>query len=90
MLAPCTPQVQRADEFKPTTRSSRRQALLASTATAYADWRHECVAVRSAYRRWMAASRLSEPFAFHQYELALIREGQAAEIYARMVNAPGA
>ncbi|MGA2010017.1 MAG: hypothetical protein ABSH51_05705 [Solirubrobacteraceae bacterium] len=46
--------------------------------------------MRSAYRRWMAASRLSEPFAFHQYELALIREGQAAEIYARMVNAPGA
>jgi|SRR5580698_7961183 hypothetical protein len=75
--------------LKPITRSSRRQALLTSTAVAYADWRHECVAVGSAYRRWRAASRASEPFAFHQYELALIREGQAADVYARMVKRGG-
>jgi len=75
--------------LKPITRSSRRKALLASTAAAYADWRHECVAVRSAYGCWTAASRPSEPFAFHQYELALIREGQAADVYAGMVKGAG-
>ncbi len=60
--------------------------MLASTAAAYTDWRHGCVAVRSAYRRWMAPSRLSEPFAFHRYDLALIREEQAASLYARMMK----
>ena len=70
-------------------RSNRRQALLASTAAAYADWRHECAAVRSAYRRWLAASKPNEAFAFHWYECALIREERAAGVYARMVKRAG-
>ncbi|MGO9752401.1 MAG: hypothetical protein ACLP8S_21140 [Solirubrobacteraceae bacterium] len=39
--------------------------------------------MRSAYRCWAAASKPNEPFAFHCYECALIREERAAGVYAR-------
>ena len=75
--------------FTAITRSGRRRVLLASTAAAYADWRHGSLAVRNAYRRWMVASKPNEPFASHWYECALIREERAATVYARMMKRAG-
>jgi hypothetical protein len=49
---------------------------------AYLRWRRECVAVRGAYRAWVAAGAGSRPLAFDAYIAALDREECAARIYA--------
>ena len=70
-------------------RSARRRALIDGTVAAYSQWRGECVAVRNAYRRWVAASEAREPFAFYDYKAALDREEHAASRYARMMRRAG-
>src|ERR1700758_946898 len=58
------------------------QELLVNEAIdAYVDWRHECRAVRDAYRRWTSASAADAGLAFEGYLAALRREERAAEVY---------
>jgi hypothetical protein len=66
--------------------SVRRRALVDAALTAYHEWASECASVRNAYRRWVAAGAMEEPFAFDAYKAALDREENAARHYARVLR----
>lgn len=70
-------------------RSARQRALVQCTLAAYTQWRAECVAVRNAYRRWIAANAAQKSFAFDDYRDALDREERAATRYARLMSRAG-
>lgn len=70
-------------------RSRRRRALVDGALAAYAQWREESAAVRSAYRRWIGAGVADRPYAFADYNAALDREERAARRYARVMSRAG-
>jgi hypothetical protein len=70
-------------------RRARRRAVVDAAVAAYAQWRVECAAVRSAYRTWTAASASAGSVAFEAYHAALDREERAARIYARVTRRAG-
>jgi hypothetical protein len=70
-------------------RSAHRRALVVGAVAAHTQWRGECKAVRTAYRRWVAASAAEQPFAFDDYTAALDREQRAASQYARRMRRAG-
>jgi hypothetical protein len=70
-------------------RSARRRSLVDAAATAYAQWRSECAAVRGAYHRWVAAGAGDKASAYHAYNDALDREEHAAQRYARLIRRAG-
>lgn len=72
--------------LKRLTRSARQRALVDGAVAAYTQWREECAAVRSAYRRWIGARAVDRPFAFADYNAALDREERAARRYARLMG----
>lgn len=67
-------------------RSTQQRELVDGAVSAYREWRRECGAVRSAYRRWTGASSLEKRRAFSAYNAALDREEQAAARYAQMLS----
>lgn len=70
-------------------RSARHRALVDAVFAAYVQWREECAAVRSAYRRWVAARAADKPAAFDDYNAALDREEHAAGRYAYLIGHAG-
>lgn len=70
-------------------RSARQRAVVEAAVGAYAQWRRECDAVGSAYRRWVGASKVEKPFAFAAYSAALDREECTAMRYARLMRRAG-
>jgi hypothetical protein len=70
-------------------RRARRRAVVDAAVAAYAQWRVECDAVRTAYRTWTAASAYAGSVAFEAYQAALDREESAARIYARVIRRAG-
>ncbi|HEY2654328.1 MAG TPA: hypothetical protein VGI55_00975 [Solirubrobacteraceae bacterium] len=75
--------------LKPIKRAARRRAVAEAAVAAYSQWREECAAVRSTYRRWASASAVDEPLAFIAYKAALDREQRAATLYARLIRRAG-
>jgi RecB family exonuclease len=47
----------------------------------YVDWREECEALDSAYRRWARATASERDLAFAAYRATLDREEQSARAY---------
>jgi hypothetical protein len=70
-------------------RRLRRRAVVDAAVAAYAQWREECDAVRTAYRTWTAASASAGWVAFEAYRAALDREEAAARKYARVMTRAG-
>lgn len=70
-------------------RSERTRRRVDAAAAAYVYWLLECRAVRDAYRAWGCASRASASLAFVAYEAALVREENAARVYARLMESVG-
>jgi hypothetical protein len=70
-------------------RPARRRALVDAALAAYAQWREECEAVRTAYRTWTAARACAGNIAFDAYQAALDREESAARTYARRMRRAG-
>lgn len=60
----------------------RRPEKVDAAVDAYFRWRHECSAVRDAYRTWVSAGAGSRSLAFDAYIAALDREEGAANVYA--------
>lgn len=60
----------------------RRHEKADAAVDAYVRRRHECSAVREAYRTWVSADAGSTPLAFDAYIAAVDREEGAARIYA--------
>ena len=71
-------------------RSTRRRARVGAAVSAYARWRAERDAVRTAYRVWIAAAPSGEPLAFESYRAALDREECVAKTYAGLMSRVGA
>ena len=67
------------------TRAGRRRAAVDDVLVAYSSWKRESAAVRAAYRKWVRAARSDACVAFAAYRVALDREQQAADSYARML-----
>ncbi len=67
------------------TRAGRRRADIDAVVVAYSVWRRECAGVRAAYGRWVRAATSDACFAFAAYRVALDREEQAADVYARLL-----
>jgi hypothetical protein len=54
----------------------------------YLAWRRECLALQAAYERWLTASGGSRAYAYASYLMALEREEDAADQYARGIERP--
>lgn len=67
------------------TRAGRRRAEADAVVAAYSIWRRECAGVQTAYRRWMRAATSDAHSEFAAYRVALDREEQAADVYARVL-----
>jgi hypothetical protein len=65
---------------------TRRRALVDAAFDAYVQWRNECNAVDTAYRRWVGPGTSEKACAFGAYNEALNREEHAAERYARKIS----
>ena len=70
-------------------RSAHERVLVESAIAAYAQWRGQSAAVRTAYRRWAAASVAERRAAFEDYSAALDREERAATRYAELLSRAG-
>jgi hypothetical protein len=62
------------------------QRLVDDMVDAYAQWRHECKAVKEAYEEWSNATAEDESLAFGAYEAALDREDRSSQLYADLVQ----
>jgi hypothetical protein len=63
-----------------------QQRLVDDMIDAYAQWRHECAAVREAYDLWSEATTEDELVAFAVYEAALDEEERSSQAYADLVR----
>jgi hypothetical protein len=70
-------------------RGRREGRLSRAVVIAYAEWRSECAAVRTAYLQWKRASAAEKSVAFEAYNTALTREEDAAKRYARRMRRAG-
>jgi hypothetical protein len=60
--------------------------LVDEAVDAYVDWREECIAVWSAYGRWVRATIVDAPLAFSAYRAAVDREECASHVYAALMT----
>lgn len=70
----------------PITRYLRQRGSVHDALIAYLDWRTQCGAVASAYRRWALNSASDARLAHAAYQAALDREEAAARMYARLAG----
>jgi hypothetical protein len=75
--------------IRPDRRAARQRQLRHAAALAHGQWRDECAAVRSTYRRWAGSPSGQKPVSFRAYTAALDREERAADRYARLIGSGG-
>jgi hypothetical protein len=70
----------------PVGRYLRQRGSVHDALLAYLDWRTQCAAVASAYRRWVLTSASDARLAHAAYQAALDREEAAARMYASLAG----